>query len=64
LNTVVNEQKTQSGVQEISNVKSPQPTVGVVRVQNKPEPAAAVAPAKTATYESCLDLAASFLARG
>jgi len=65
LKTIVDEQEMQSSVQEITKVKRiPQPAVPLVRVPHKQEPATTVAPAEVVTQESCLDLAALFLARG
>jgi hypothetical protein len=64
LKTIVDEQEMQSSVQEITKVKKiPQPAVPLVRVPHK-QPATTVAPAEVVTQESCLDLAALFLARG
>jgi hypothetical protein len=65
LKTIVDEQEMQSSVQEITKVKKiPQRAIPLVRVPHQQEPAATVAPAQVATQESCLDLAALFLARG
>jgi hypothetical protein len=65
LKTIVDDQEMQSSVQAITKVKKiPQPAVPLVRVPHQQKPATTVAPAEVVTQESCLDLAALFLARG
>jgi len=64
--SLVAEQEVQSSSPAVTQDAKPrQAAQEVIRSQSKAEPKTpAVAPAKVDCYESCLDLAALFLARG
>jgi len=64
LKAILDEQEIKSeGQPLVRNKKRLQPTVKVAHVQPQSKPAAVAQP-KADGYESCLDLAATFLARG
>ena len=64
MKAIVDEQEIQSeGQPLVRNEKRLQPAVKVAHAQPQSKPAAVAQP-KADGYESCLDLAAEFLARG
>ena len=64
MKAILDEQEIKSeGQPLVRNEKRLQPTVKVAHVQPQSKPASVAQP-KADGYESCLDLAATFLARG
>lgn len=64
MKTLVEEQEMQSSAQPITQERSAQTIVRAVSRLPESKPCAIETPSNVDGYESCLDLAAEFLARG